>query len=92
MFIYSFVYLVYVSKMSKIHEFEDHKWIDTEPQEVRVRVWKNGDIEIKAYFVPKETLENIAKITGKKIGEYEGTYWIEFAKARDKSQVTLFGQ
>ena len=78
--------------MSKINEDKETKWVDTEPQEVRVRVWGNGDIDIRAYDVSKENLKAIAEITGKAISGSKSCSWIEFAKARDKTQVTFFAK
>lgn len=76
--------------MSKIVKEKITQYVDIPEQNVRIRVWKHGDIDICCHFVPKDVLDNIRKITGKKLKVYGSAKWITFARARDKSQVTLF--
>lgn len=78
--------------MFKYNEDERGKNIGFTGQSAIVRVTKTGDIEICVYNLPKEAIEKVAEVTGKRIHKFLGSQWVEFAKARDKSQVTLFAE
>ena len=54
-----------------------------------VNVHSIGITNIYIHGIKKETFENIAKASGKEIQEFQGTIWIQFAKARDGSTTFL---
>lgn len=59
-------------------------------QSCAVDKYPNGEIDIRIYDAPPEILKEIAKFTKQKIHEYDGTRWIKFSRARDKSRLTIF--
>lgn len=79
-----------MNKMSKIKIGSISKSVSFASGSNQVEVWRHGSIDIALFNVPKEALENIAKITGKEIKERGTSRWINFPKARDGSRVTLF--
>ena len=76
--------------MSIIKEDELCKEIDTNPQKLRIKAYKDGEIKIYAFNIKTDIFEAIAEITKQEIVTHGESRWVSFAKARDGSKLVLF--
>lgn len=57
---------------------------------ISINVFSRGSTDINIHNVPEIEFELIARLCNLKIHKTAKATWIQFAKARDKSQVTFF--
>ena len=75
---------------TKQEKKKETKWFHE--ASIQVRVNEKGLKYIAIHQIPKELFNEIAKMCNKPIQKYGMARWIDFTRARDKSEVTIFSK